>query len=264
MENTEFIEWEKTLIAKVQCGNEEAINELMEFLHKEKAGIVYNIARKSTQYDRSFDDFRQEFMIGAFTAMGKADIDRSPIGFLVQKGIWQAMDYLRAGYRKNLMQHCGKCDSTTRPLTRFGHPECPKCGNKVTGTIDRYEMYTPVDYSDPELGYHNIAGDSLNEDFIASADVIDRFRNTLSGRVAEVYDFIMVHGIDRDSSTNYIKDIAERMDISTSNVNLRLRTIKVKWAEFVEDQERQQLELDTNMAIDIIASHKIIIEREDK
>lgn len=241
----EFGEWqERELILQAQKGNSEAVDVLMNHLFTEKAGLVWRMAKQSTQYDRAFDDFRQEFMVGAWKALDSADPDRSPIGFMVQKGLWGAMDFLRSGYRKSLVQHCNACKQTTAVLTKFGKPECPRCGNNKHGSIDRMEMYTPVDYGDPEAGYSNLKGEEIDVEEIANQELIERFRQSLKGKVREVYDHIMVEGIDRDSSRNYIKDIAAIMGVSTTNVNLRLRTIKQKWVEFQAEQERFNAEFD--------------------
>ena len=79
--------------------------------------------------------------------------------------------------------------------------------------------------------------DKMNiEEDVMGDILIEEFRKRLAGRKAEVFDLIYYHGYDRNSCTNYQKEIAEILGITTSNVNLRLRQIKKEWKEFVEEQ----------------------------
>ena len=255
----DFKAWEKDIVIKAQAGDMDAIDELMAYIMSEKGNVVWTIARQNTQHDRSRDDFEQEFLIGCYKAIEKAKADSSPIGFIVQKGIWQMQTYLRSGYKKALVQHCQQCNSTTRPLTKHGFVVCPKCNNSTVGTLERFEFFTPVDYSDSESKYQHIPANTVTEEDIAEEAVISEFEARLTGRVLDVFRLMIREEINRDTSKNYIKEIAGRLDITTSNVNLRLRTIKKKWAEFMEEQEADLMPRPSKE----IVTDKIVIEEEN-
>lgn len=58
--------------------------------------------------------------------------------------------------------------------------------------------------------------------------VLDDFKGT--GRKEEILKLIIA-GYDRDNCSNYIKEIADELGISTTAINLRLREIKKKISE---------------------------------
>ena len=237
---TNLEEWGKQVVTKAQAGDAMAVDEIMEHIMDTKGYVIWAISKKNTQHDRSHDDFRQEFMIGCYKAIKSANPERNPMGYIVQKGIWEMQSYLRSGYKKALLQHCNECHNTTRPLTQHGLVVCPKCNNSTIGTIDRFEFFTPVDYSDVESPYQHIPNPSvITEDDIIEEDLITLFEATLNGRVLDVFVLMIRKDINRQTSKNYIKEIAGELGITTSNVNLRLRAIKQKWTEFMEEIDNE-------------------------
>jgi hypothetical protein len=180
------------------------------------------------------DDMDQIFLIACSEAIDDAKIDvGDPLLFIMQKGKWKVVDALRRSYRRVLRQYCYHCNTETRLKEKNHTPICPNCGAVGEG-VERIQ----VDNLDDGTVAAMIQDDHMEiPEMLASQLIVDEFRSRLTGRKADVYDLIMVQGIDRSASQNYIKEIAAVLGISAANVNLRLRQIKEDWATYIEERD---------------------------
>ena len=207
---------------------------LIEIMDNHMERHISKYYRKATVGGLDIDDMKQIFLLACSQAIEQADpFIGNPLLYILQKGKWAIVDELRKGYRRNIRQYCHSCDTETRLNERGGIPICPKCGESEEGLVERVQ----VNISDDGTAMEFKKDDKMDiEEDVMGDILIEEFRKRLAGRKAEVFDLIYYHGYDRNSCTNYQKEIAEILGITTSNVNLRLRQIKKEWKEFVEEQ----------------------------
>lgn len=207
---------------------------LIEIMDNYMERHISKYYRKATVGVLDADDMRQIFLLACSRAIEQADpFIGNPMLYILQKGKWAITDELRKGYRRNIRQYCHSCDTETRLNERGGTPICPKCGESEEGQVERVQ----VNVSDDGTAMEFKKDDNMDiEESVAGDILVEEFRKRLAGRKADVFDLIYYHGYDRNSCTNYQKEIAEVLGITTSNVNLRLRQIKEEWREFVEEQ----------------------------
>lgn len=173
------------------------------------------------------EDIRQIFLIGVSMAIESARTDiGDPLLYLIQKGKWAVVDELRRGYRKAIRQYCHKCSKETRVFEKAGIAICPTCGGEDVIRV----MVDTLDDGEQTVGVE--AGELLLDTMVTSQVLVDQFKSTLSGRTLDVFEMIMDKGYDRDSCTNYIKEIAGILGVTPANVNKRLRRIKEEWIAF--------------------------------
>lgn len=191
--------------------------------------LTWKYRKKITVGGMDHNDLKQEFLTAAYQAIFKAKVDvGDPQQFILQHGKWAVVDALRSGYRKALRQYCHSCNTTTRLHEERGQAVCPNC-NAKGDAIERMNM----GISDDGTLSGTVADESLDiSEVVASQEVIDNFYATLEGRKADVFALIIYQGYDRDSCTNYIKEIAGLLGVSAANVNKRLRQIKEEWAAY--------------------------------
>lgn len=207
---------------------------LIEIMDNHMERHISKYYKKATVGGLDIDDMRQIFLIACSQAIEQADpFIGNPLLYILQKGKWAIVDELRKGYRRNIRQYCHSCDTETRLNERGGKPVCPRCGESEEGLVERVQ----VNFSDDGTTMEFKKDDKIDiEESIAGDLLVEEFRKRLTGRKADVFDLIYYHGYDRNSCTNYQKEIAEILGITTSNVNLRLRQIKKEWEKFVEEQ----------------------------
>lgn len=177
------------------------------------------------------EDIKQVFLIGVAEAIPHVDINiGDPVMYLIQKGKWSVLDLLRKHYRNDLRQYCHACSTETRLYEKGGVLICPVCGETGhSGLVERISRNNLDDGT--HLNF--ISDESSLEDTVISNYIVEQFRNCLSGRRREVFDLIVMLGYDRYSCKNYIKDVANLLGVTPSNVNIRLRQIKKAWCEYI-------------------------------
>lgn len=192
--------------------------------------------KKSTVGTIDRDDIDQIFLIACSNAIAITDpYIGNPLLFILQKGKWAVSDEIRKLYRRNLRQYCHRCGTGTRLNERAGEPICPKCNAIGNEWIER-EQFNMTD--DGSLSAYVESDENLAEE-VESNIGIEQFRNTLKGRVQEVFDLIIYEGYDRDSCKNYQKELSELMGISQANVNARIRTIKAQYTKWTTEDDEQ-------------------------
>lgn len=151
----------------------------------------------------------EQINIKAIARKHKANIDFEDAQQIVILAIIEAMPTVKnIGDRIAYLAWKGKCAliSETRKTIRIYQHECEHDISEFAEVIaDKKVM------------------DIEETDFLRS--ILDDFKG--SGRKEDILN-LMISGYDRDNCKNYIKDIAEKLGISTTAVNLRLREIKKK------------------------------------
>jgi len=225
------------LINMVQAGGSRArlaMNDLLTEIQEEYADrALSKYIRKITVSGFDRDDLHQMFLIGCVEGIEQADPTiGSPIMFILKKGRWKVTDYMRSMYRKTIRQYCSYCQTETRIYQRGGESVCPSCG----AVGDRYITRIQHTTSDDGTALAFIEDEQMDMvDKLTSEDIVETFRSRLMGRRLDVFNLIIGEGYDRESCGNYIAEVAEVLDISKANVNLRLRAIKTEWAEYIEE-----------------------------
>lgn len=201
--------------------------------------IKFRMKRHLAKYSKSgtgidVHDIEQTFLMATAEAIVHADpLIGDPMMFILQKGKWAVADMMRSFYRKRIRQYCHACGKETRLFEKKGRiATCPKCGNDNPETLEG----VVVNQLDDGTTLNQVKSNALDlQDDVASSIIVNQFRDKLNGRTLEVFDLIMVEGFDRDSCTNYIKEIAAVLEVTSTNVNLRMRKIKAAWTEFADE-----------------------------
>lgn len=220
--------------------------DIMQFHMKP---ILYKYKSKLTAGSMiDYEDLEQIFLIACSNAIEEASTEiGNPMMFITQKGKWAVIDTLRNSYRKVLKQHCKECGATTRLNEKAGVPICPKCGAEGHDKVTREQF---VNNDDGEV-LHQIAMDKPStEDEVEYKVLIEEFKSRLSGRKLEIFQLIIEEGYDRDNCKNYIKEIAEKLEVGQPNINLRLRQIKAELLNFFDDIQKEE------------SNESIIVEKE--
>lgn len=230
---------EYKLFIQVAQGEDEIASQfavtdiLFDIIENHMNKHLYKYYGKATTGGMDDDDIRQIFLIAVGEAINTARTDiGSPLLYLIQKGKWAVTDELRKGYRRAIRQYCHKCNKESRIFEKGGTALCPTCHS------DEHIERMMVDILDDNTHTVNVEATELTiEEVIVSEQVISEFKATLSGRTLEVYEMIMEKGYDRSACNNYIKEIASEMNVTPTNINLRLRKIKEAWSQFTQAME---------------------------
>lgn len=230
----------KNLI-KVAQGEDEIASDmartdiLIEIMREHMDRHLAKYIRKNTVGGMDADDMRQIFLIACSIAIDEADLAKgNPLLFILQKGKWAVVDELRKTYRRNIRQYCHVCETETRVHERDHVVQCPRCGAIGEDKVERIQ----VNMTDDGTLSAGVKDEQMDiADMATSQVIVEEFRSRLTGRKADVFDLIVNKGYDRDSCTNYIKEVAITLGVTPANVNLRLRQIKEEWNKFKEEKQ---------------------------
>jgi hypothetical protein len=219
----------KSIMADIAVND--ILADIMQYRMNPIIGKYKNKLTSGSMLD--YDDIQQIFMIACSKAIYEADTEiGNPMLFLLQKGRWAVIDALRMTYRQTIKQFCHICHSTTRLNEKGGIPICPKCGAEGHEHISREQM---VNQDDGTVLNQVACTKQSIELEIEDKLLIEEFKTRLNGRKLEIFELIMDYGYDRDNCKNYIKEIADKLGVGQSNVNLRLRAIKQVLTEFLAE-----------------------------
>ncbi|AZS49238.1 sigma-70 family RNA polymerase sigma factor [Bacillus phage vB_BpsS-140] len=219
------------------------VHEAMEYMDS----TCHPLAKKGRSIGMSLDEIKQEYIIQVATALTyHADARKgNPLLFSVWKAKHLILDLIRKEMRKKVRQYCHSCDNDTYLNKINGSNVCPRCGESNPSKVDLVSLYVVdgANGEDADNNYSQMDKISLQkhldyslEDGVTDSDLINRFRSRLSGRRLEIFDMIILDGYDRDSCTNYQKEIALKFGVSQTNINTRIRQIKQAWLEFKEEE----------------------------
>ena len=214
------------LVSKAQDGDEIATESLIKIIKN------YHMPRYVGKYrgrNVLIDDadIESEFLMGAFKALNQAKLDLgNPINFICWKGSKAVQSLFRTRLRNEVNYQCLSCGHEGLIGWKYKTPVCKSCDSddihtwmmtiQASDTNDSLEEFTSsrrmsADYA-WQLAVHGIQ--------------IEEMRARLSGRALELFDIIIFEGINRDSSKNYLQEIANRWGVSTTAVAMALRKLR--------------------------------------
>jgi len=185
------------------------------------------------------DDIESDFLYGCLRALPETDLDRgNPLLYILWKGDMAVKELFRKRIGREVRLQCNVCSFTGRGKYERGHSVCPRCGTRDVSTW----MRIPGGKSEGDLavGVSQIdkLSDGLDIDaifFLATERVVvQEMRARLKpGRVRELFEIIVIEGINAASSKNYLREIATRWGCSTAAVSVHLRKLRIAVAEYL-------------------------------
>lgn len=252
-----------SLIAASQQGDEVAVNRLLRLIEKEHMpGRLRKYRNRNVLVQ--MDDIQSEFLMGCWKAIKQAKLDiGNPLHFICWKGELAVLHLFRKNIKEGVRVNCTTCGVTSVAYRkREGSKEeiaaasrrgvkaklcCSKCGaTDVTTFMVVYDQSqvdeatlegTPVqswDRIDPSE-----VKDTMDDMFSAiTYDMkVAEIRSKLNGRVRELFDMLIVKQINRDTSKNYLEEIANEWGVTTACVSVYLRKLRGKVLEHIEVEE---------------------------
>lgn len=248
-----------SLIAASQAGDSLATERLLSIIKKEHMG---NRTRKYINRNVLVmqDDIESHFLEGCWKAIEKAKLDLgNPLHFICWKGELAVLHLFRRNLRAGVRVNCSTCGTTNMTYTTKGGTNatdkvkpgkrgksqisCAKCGatdvNTFMVTVDQSQMreeiengtLQPWDKIDPERVH-----DEMETMFNAiTYDMhVEEIRAKLNGRVLQLFDMLIIRQINRDTSQNYLEEIANEWGVSTAAVSVYLRKLRYKVLEHLD------------------------------
>lgn len=219
------------LLAKAQAGDELAMNRLLTLIQTQ-----HMPKRIKHYYGRNVlieqADIESEFLLGCYEAIKIAKMDvGNPLMFILWKGQLAVAHIFRRKLKEGVQVNCKTCG--IRPLTYINRElVCNKCGsNDVTSRMVIIDESQKSDDMKNGTARFDVLGDPFREmDAIfalATEDMaIEEIRKKLRGRQLELFNILIVEQINRDTSDNYLAEIAKRWGVSTACVSVYLRKLR--------------------------------------
>lgn len=205
----------KTVIEQAQAGDEKAKEELV------KAMVANNCMRQLSRYlyrNRllSADDVKSEFWLGVVQAMPVVRHDiGNPLQFLTWKGLCQVKNALRHTISTGVCYQCLDCGRIGRYRRDTDEIHCGRC--------DSINLQT----QQIEVVIEDRVGECKKHKLQEELDITN-FKQFLSERELDLVG-LMLDGTDRDNAQNYIEDLSILLGISMRQVEVYIRTIRLKW-----------------------------------
>lgn len=182
-------------------------------------------------------DLRQEFLVGVWRAIPKVDMEiGNPLTYLLWRGRMYMIGKVRSRVVSAYTALCTDCGHEGRFQWK-GTPVCQKCNsreidiwrNRVTTEDDEVDIVNGwEDPSDPLVALEE-------EEFFLD------IRGKLSGRSRDLFDALIVQGINRETSNNYLAEIAGIWGCSTTNVARALKRLQAHILEIYRADETSEL-----------------------
>lgn len=198
-------------------------------------------------------DVECEFMLGCWKAVKSAKLDiGNPLQFICWKGELAVLHLFRKNIREGVRVNCTTCgigsiafsggssvnDKMAPAKRKKANICCGKCGATDVTTFmvvfDQSQVDEDNFESTPSATWDKIDPSEVKEsiDTMFNAITYDievqEIRRTLNGRVLQLFDTLVVRGINRDTSTNYLEEIAQEWQVSTACVSVYLRKLRGK------------------------------------
>lgn len=201
-------------------------------------GIVRQYGKRNVLVTEA--DIESEFLIGCWTAVPKAKMTiGNPMNFIVWKGRMQVLSLFRTRIQSGVKFTCLECGTQGRLKNLRGAPACTSCHSRDLWTTmvevanettdgsgnDRWEQVPTGRNSTTEHAWQ-----------LATFGIqVEELRARLTGRVRDLFDILIIEGVNRESSGNYLREIADRWGCSTTAVAAHLRKLRVAVLDYVQD-----------------------------
>jgi len=178
------------------------------------------------------EEIESEFLVGCFQALRRVDPHRgNPLFHIMWRGRLRVASFMKSKIKREVQLSCRDCGDVLLLgwQKRARRVCCPACGS-----LDVVTRYALVD----EAAAHDSMvkdGDAVWSEIMIGVQ-IEELRSRLSGRVLELFDAIVVEGIERASSANYLREIADRWGVSTPCVAIYLRKLRRAVSEYFEGE----------------------------
>lgn len=225
-----------SIVANAQDGCELAITELINIVRK------YHMPRYVRRYfGRNVligdDEIESEFLLGVWMALPGAKLDvGNPINYMCYKGQRKVQTLMRNRIRRETRYQCLECGHTGTMGWKSKVPSCTKCASLDVHTW----MVTNADMVGDDISMVSLATGVSAEtawQLAVYGIQIEELRARLSGRARDLFDIIIFEGINRDSSKNYLQEIANMWGTSTTAVAAALRRLRREVELYVSEQE---------------------------
>lgn len=225
-----------SIVADAQAGDEVAITEVINNIR------TYHMPRYvGRYYGRNVligdDEIESEFLLGVWLALPKAKLDiGNPVNFMCYKGQRAVQTLFRNRIRRETRYQCMECGQTGTMGWRAKVPACTKCNSLEVRTW----MVTNADVVGDDVSLVDLATGVSAEtawQLAVYGIQIEELKTRLSGRARDLFDIIVLEGINRDSSRNYLQEIADRWGTSTTAVAAALRRLRRDVSLYVSEQE---------------------------
>jgi hypothetical protein len=230
------------LIAASQQGDELATNKLLRIIEKEHMpGRLRRFINRNVLV--SEEEIQSAFLEGCWRAIAKAKLDvGNPLHFICWKGVLSVLYTCRKNIKEGVRVHCATCGISTIKYTKSnGTKRKPKicCGHCGATDVDTFMLVfdqTQVDESQIE-GVVVDSWDKVDPTEVSSmmttmfSDItyeimVEEIREKLNGRVLQLFDIMILDQINRDTSANYLEEIAREWGVSTACVSVYLRKLR--------------------------------------
>ena len=216
------------LIRDAQKGDDNAREALFTLIYREHLrAFTHRYRSRNVLVDEA--DIESEFMLGALKALDSVVLDRgNPLLYILWKGNMAVAHLLRTRIQKGVKAFCRECKATRAIKTIRGKPTCRSCGSLDLDTymvVDAAEGLAPDGRSVNRLDSVAIDADTVWGTFTHAVQVAE-IQSRLNGRVRELFDILVVEEVNRDSSQNYIREIADRWGVTTACVAVYLRKLR--------------------------------------
>ncbi len=225
-----------SIVADAQDGDELAITEMFNIVRE------YHMNRLIQRYKGrnvlvSDAEIESEFLLGVWMALPKAKLDvGNPISYMCYKGQRRVQSLFRNRIRRETRYQCLECSHTGIMGWKARVPVCTECQSNDIHTW----MVENADVVDDDVSLVDMSVGVSAEtawQLAVYGIQIEEMRARLNGRALELFDILVLEGINRDSSKNYLLEIATRWGTSTMRVNIALRIVRREIALYVSEQE---------------------------
>lgn len=232
------------LLAKSQAGDEDATNKLLSIIKKEHMNSkIRRFVQRNVLIGK--DEIESEFLIGCWEALkiAKPDVGNF-IHFVCWKGQLKVLALFRKQLKEGVRVNCSTCGvgSLTYSAARKT-ALCSKCGATDVTTfmvVTDETQHEPGgdfgDMNDPTPTWDKMNPSEVldhNEqqfDEITHGIRVEEIRSKLTGRTQQLFDKMILEGINRETSNNYLEEIANDWGITTACVSVYLRKLRQKMA----------------------------------
>lgn len=222
------------LIKQAQRGDEAAMNRLMTIIRDEHMPSRIRNQRKRNVLVEE-DDIESEFLMACFHAVKEAKLDvGNPLMFILWKGQLAVGHLFRKSVKKGVRVVCPACGVQSMAMSK-GKVQCNTCGSTDVEThmvlVDENKLSEdgekdsgPVWDKVEPAAVCNVV--ERTWDATVHGLQVQELRAKLSGRTLQLFDIIVLEGVNRDSSNNYLEEIARRWGVTTACVSVYLRKLR--------------------------------------
>ena len=230
------------IVKLAQSGNENAKNELVKLLRDNRYMMTLS---RYLHLNRLLEpeDVESEFWVGVIIALPICNPDiGDPLHFLKYRGICHVKKTLRSRIRKGVVMSCKECGNisstykTSIIITEGGETRkiwsyrCTVCHSP---NVETWQRLTGIEMAKAPIDKR---AERQREQMDIHLSITPQTLH-LTTQEVKVYELIL-GGIDRDSSTNFLVEISNELNISPQCASQYLKKIRSKLGAFLQYDKR--------------------------